>query len=101
MARIQKGTSVGEHFLIRLRIVHPIVASLVAAGMMLLASLSESNEFPHRKGRREMGLGVGIPAGHSRGCKCAALCTGLDAAYSLARRGYPVDRNNSSRCLRG
>ena len=26
---------------------------------MLLASLSESHEFPHRKGRREMGLGVG------------------------------------------
>ena len=39
IARIQEGTSVGEHFLIRLRIVHPIVASVVAAGMMLLASL--------------------------------------------------------------
>ena len=42
-----------------------------------------------------MGLGVGIAAGHSWGCKCIALCTGLDAAYSPARRRYPVDRNNS------
>ena len=39
IARIQEGTSVGEHFLIRLRIVHPIVASVVATGMMVLASL--------------------------------------------------------------
>jgi heme A synthase len=37
---------VGEHFLIRLRIVHPIVASLVATAMMVLAAyyLSRTEE---------------------------------------------------------
>lgn len=38
MARIQEGTSVGEHFLIRLRIIHPIVASLVATAVMVLTA---------------------------------------------------------------
>ena len=51
MARIQEGTSVGEHFLIRLRIVHPIVASLVATAMMVLAAyyLSRAEEERLRK----------------------------------------------------
>ena len=46
IARIQEGASVGEHFLIRLRIVHPIVASLVATAMIVLAAyyLSKSEE---------------------------------------------------------
>ena len=85
IARIQEGTSVGEHFLIRLRIVHPIVASVVATGMMVLASLflSRTNS-PIVKDAVKWVLGL-VSLQVILGVVNVLLCTGLDAAYSPAR----------------
>mgnify|MGYP001220386492 CR=1 FL=1 len=38
IARINEGTTTGEHFLVRLRIVHPIIAVLVSVGMMFISA---------------------------------------------------------------